>query len=241
MNTFVCVLKSGVFKPWPYKEYTVQYGPHHVQWLQAQFAAQVKTPHRFVCLTDMEIPGVETLPLQDNLPGWWSKLEIFRDFTKAAYVDLDTVILGDVSEILCNGHKFTMAGHMTKRFGINSSVMSWDGDYRFIYDDFMANKDETMGRYVIRSHWGDQDFIRDTLTAHKLTPIAKFQHTTPEFILSYKHDVLNRGLPLQRFGSRKRVRLRGNWWLEPRIICFHGSPKPAEVEGMHWIPKLCAA
>ncbi len=239
MNTFVCVLKSGVFKPWPYKDYTVQYGPQHVQWLREQFVAQVKTSHRFVCLTDMEIPGVETLPLQDNLPGWWSKLEIFRDFAKATYVDLDTVICGDISGPLCSGHKFTMSSHMTKRFGVNSSVMSWDGDYSFLYDDFMARKNEIMAQYVVKSHWGDQDFIRDTLTTRLGGPIVKFQHTMPDFILSYKHDILNKGMPM-RFGSRRRARLGKDWWRGPRVVCFHGAPKPYEVD-LPWVPKLCAA
>jgi hypothetical protein len=73
-----CVLKSGLFKPWGHKDYTVQYGPHHVLWLREQFARQLSAPHRFICLTDMDIPGVEPRPLRDDLPGWWSKMELFR-------------------------------------------------------------------------------------------------------------------------------------------------------------------
>lgn len=239
MNTVVCVLKSGVFKPWTQKDYTVEYGPHHVQWLRDQFTLHASAPHRFVCLTDMHVPGVETRPLRDNLPGWWSKLEIFREFRKAAYVDLDTVLTGDVSENLFNKHTFTMAAHMTKRHGVNSSAMSWNGDYSFLYDRFMARKDEIMAEYVYSGHWGDQDFIKDTLIATRRGPIEKFSHRAPEFVLSYKHDILNRGAPL-RFGARKRIKLRRGWEQEPHIIAFHGSPKPAEVDAL-WIPKLCVA
>lgn len=243
MNTVVCVLKSGVFKPWVQKDYTVEYGPQHVQWLRDQFAAHIVGPHRFVCLTDMEIPGVETLPLQDDLPGWWSKLEVFREFQQATYVDLDTVVLGDVGQILfAAAHKFTMAAHMTKRHGVNSSVMSWNGDYRWIYDKFIAHKAKYMAEFTINSRWGDQDFIKEALVDAKLSPIEKFSHRWPEFVLSYRHDILNRGAPM-RVGGRKRVQLKpGHWQQAPHLVCFHGSPKPYEAQDRHhWIPKLCVA
>lgn len=238
MNTIVCVLKSGVFKPWTQKDYTVQYGPQHVKWLRAQFAAQVKTPHRFVCMSDIKIPGVETRPLIDNLPGWWSKLEIFREFDCAAYVDLDTVIVGDVSPWLFTPRGFRMSAHLTRRHGVNSSVMSWTGDYKWIYDAFIANKEQVMKDFVFSHRWGDQDFIKESHIA-KYGQVMKFQHTDPEFILSYKHDFLNKGMPL-RFGSRKRIRLRADWMQKPRIVAFHGTPKPDKVN-LPWVPKLCAA
>ncbi len=240
MNTVVCVLKSGVFKPWAQKDYTVQYGPQHVQWLRDQFAAQMPQRHRFVCLTDMSIHGVETLPLQDELPGWWSKLEIFREFDCAAYVDLDTVVIGDPAPQLFGGRKFVMSSHLTRRHGVNSSVMAWNQSHRFLYDRFIADKERIMGEFIHHGRWGDQDFIKETMIETGRGPIEKFQHTAPEFILSYKHDILNKGMPM-RFGSRKRIRLKKDWLQQPRIIAFHGNPKPADVEGMDWIPKLCAA
>jgi hypothetical protein len=238
VNTLVCVLKSGVFKPWTVKDYTVQYGPHHVQWLRDQFAAQLKTPHRFICLTDMEVPGVETRPLRDDLPGWWSKLEIFREFDSASYVDLDSVVIGDISPWLFNQYRFLMSAHLTKRHGVNSSVMSWNGSMRWLYEAFKADKERIMKTFVVHGRWGDQDFIRETYTA-KRGPIDKFQHHFPETILSYKHDILNKGMPL-RFGSRKRVPLRKDWLQKPRLVCFHGAPKPYEIDAP-WVPKLCAA
>jgi hypothetical protein len=238
VNIIACVLKSGVFKPWAQKDYTVQYSPQHVLWLRDQFAAQLKTPHRFICLTDMEVPGVETRPLQDDLPGWWSKMELFREFDSAAYVDLSAVILNDVSPSLFSGRKFLMSAHMTKRHGVNSGVMSWGQSQRWMYDTFIADKHKFMAEFVVHGRWGDQDFIREHYTA-KRGPIDKFQHYWPELILSYKHDILNHGTPL-RFGSRKRVRLRHDWLTQPRIVKFHGAPKPQQLD-LPWIPKLRAA
>ncbi len=217
----------------------MQYGPHHVQWLRDQFAVQMRTPHRFVCLTDTHIPGVETLPLQDDLPGWWSKMELFREFKCAAYVDLDTVIIGDVSAQLFNGHKFTMSAHLTRRHGVNSSVMSWNGDYRFLYDKFIADKHKYMAEYVVAGRWGDQDFIKETLIETGRGPIDKFQHKHQDFVLSYRYDFLQRGTAI-RIGGKRRARLPPNWREQPRIVAFHGNPKPEQVD-LPWVPKLCAA
>jgi hypothetical protein len=242
VNTVVCVLKSGLFKPWAAKDYTVQYGPHHVQWLRDQFAAQVRTPHRFVCMSDIEIPGVEVVPLKDNLPGWWSKLEIFREFKDAAYVDLDTVILGDVSPFLFSGRKFLISTHMTQRHGVNSSVMSWNTDMAFVYHKFMADKDRYMAEFGFSSkRWGDQDFIKEALIETNTGPIAKFQHLWPALILSYKHDIRDRGVGT-RFSNRRRILLKSDWASHPHIISFHGAPKPVDVQATHnWIPNLCVA
>jgi len=148
LNTILCVLKSGVFKPWTQKDYTVQYGPRHVRWLRDQCAVQITEPHRFVCLTDMDIPDVETQPLQHNLPGWWSKLEIFGAFRRATYVDLDTVIVGNVAPYLFREHQFTMSAHMSRKYGYNSSVMSWDGDYSALLYKFLEFKDRFMKEYT---------------------------------------------------------------------------------------------
>jgi hypothetical protein len=116
--------------------------------------------------------------------------------------------------------------------------MSWDGDYSFLYERFMANKDEVMKTFNKPGRWGDQDFIKETHTALR-GPVDKFQHKFPDLIVSYKHDVQARGLPLKGT-QRKRVRLGHEWWNKTRIVVFHGAPKPAAVD-LPWVPKLCAA
>lgn len=240
MITVACVLKSGVFKPWDYKDYTVSYSPAHVQWLRDQFATHVKVPHHFVCLSDVQVPGVDTIPLRDNLPGWWSKLELFREFKSAFYVDLDVVLTGDISPYMEGHFKFAMSANMTRRHGVNSSVMSWDGDYSFLYQHFMSQKELVMKTFNKAGRWGDQDFIKETHTLLRGS-VQKFQEKFPELILSYKHDIAARG-QLLKGTQRKRLRLgQGEWWKKPRIVVFHGAPKPAQVEAP-WIPRFqCAA
>ena len=239
MNTVVCVLKSGLFKPWEHKDYTVEYGPQHVLWLRDQVAARFRLPYRFVCMTDMEVPGVETLPLLDNLPGWWSKMEMFREFNVAAYLDLSTVILGDPSPALfSNTHKFTMAQNMTRRHGVNSGVMAWRGNYRFLYERFMERKDAIMAEFTKARQWGDQDYIKESLNAAN-GKVEKFSEKWPELVISYKYDWLGRG-GITRPGARRRVKLRGEWWKQDRIVKFHGHPKPHQVQEK-WIPPIPCA
>ena len=85
----ILVLKSGG-----------DFNPDHVTRLLTQIEKHLTVPHKVFCLTDY--PGIssgaiEGIPLLDNLPGWWSKIEIFRTFTNALYFDLDTTILGDIN------------------------------------------------------------------------------------------------------------------------------------------------
>ena len=77
------------------------YNQSHVQWLYKQLPADIEK----VCFTDLTIPGVNTIKLTEDLPGWWSKIEMFNPDSVAEdifYLDLDVVVVGDISDILAN-------------------------------------------------------------------------------------------------------------------------------------------
>ena len=112
MRTIACVLKTGV---WRNRHMRVEYGPDHVRWLRDQFPRYVGTAYRFVCLSDIPIAGVDVIPLRDDLPGWWSKLELFRELEDAFYVDLDTVIVGDITRMVKHKHKFTVLRNLSSK------------------------------------------------------------------------------------------------------------------------------
>jgi hypothetical protein len=94
--TVVSVLRSGSI-----------YQPRHVRWLRDQLAKHLQTPHRFVCLADCDVAGVETVPMVHKLPVTRSKLELFRadlfpdPAESVLFVDLDTVILRDFALPVC--------------------------------------------------------------------------------------------------------------------------------------------
>lgn len=83
--TIACVLRSG--------------GVYDAEWvakLQRGVARHMTLPHRFVCLSDVDVP-CERIPLVTDWPGWWSKIELFRKGLfdgPVLYTDLDSVITG---------------------------------------------------------------------------------------------------------------------------------------------------
>ncbi|MEN3751897.1 hypothetical protein ABC733_01770 [Mangrovibacter sp. SLW1] len=83
-----------------------EYNEQHVYWLYKQLPAEYEK----ICLTDITIPDIQTVKLTTNYPGWWSKIEMFdpeKIQDDIFYLDLDVVVLGDISQILAHG-KLTM-------------------------------------------------------------------------------------------------------------------------------------
>ena len=88
--TVACVLKSGG-----------DFTPEHVYALKNALNEHLPE-HRFYCFTDVDCMPVWMIPLIHDLPGWWSKMELCRPDEipgTVLYIDLDTVILGDLSPL----------------------------------------------------------------------------------------------------------------------------------------------
>lgn len=158
------------------------------------------------------------IPLRDDLPGWWAKMALFREFEDAFYIDLDTVIVGDITRMVKHKHKFTVLRNLSsKQPGrIGSGVMAWRGDYSHLYQAFMAEPARHMAECTTSAKWGDQGFIQHVQREHG--GWDHFQDLWPERIKSYKYD-MRRGDPPKGC----------------RIVCFHGVPKPWEAQNK-WIP-----
>ena len=56
----------------------------------------------FLCVTDVPVPGVNTLPLLHKWPGWYAKLEMYdpRIVGDFLYIDLDMPIVGPLEPFL---------------------------------------------------------------------------------------------------------------------------------------------
>jgi hypothetical protein len=212
-RTIVCVLKTG---GWRNRHMAVEYTPDNVRWLRDQLPGKVGCDYRFVCLSDVPIAGVDVIPLRDALPGWWSKMELFREFAHAFYVDLDTVIVGNITKMVRHRHEFTVLRNLTRPESgqIGSGLMAWSGDYSRLYRAFMADPDRHMAECVTTQKWGDQGFIQS-----KMQRFDYFQDLFPGAVVSYKADLL-------------KVKDPG---LDCRIVCFHGAPKPFDVRHS-WVP-----
>lgn len=120
MITYACVLRSGGI-----------YDAEWVRKLSAQVARHATKPHRFVCLSDVDVP-CERIHLTEGWPGWYSKLELFRPGHfdgPVIYLDLDTLVLGDLSplEAYADGPLATLSDFYRPQMSA-SGVLCWSDD-----------------------------------------------------------------------------------------------------------------
>jgi len=145
----------------------------------------IARPFEFVCLTDQphQMPrGVRAIPIR--LPyrckGWWAKIELFKPGRfggRVLYLDLDTLLLGPLDDIIDYNAEFALAPDgapnfkggeglaVVKRY--NSSVMVWDWDFA----------PELYRRWtpaVARRLWGDQDWIGEQCPDASIMPAEWF-------------------------------------------------------------------
>ncbi len=203
--TIACVLRSGG-----------RYSADWVARLKRGIERHTTVPHRFVCLTDVDVPDVETIALVESWPGWWSKIELFRPgllTRQTLYLDLDVVIVGDIAPLLRACDAFTMVHERGTSNYFNSSVMAWNGDMSFLHNAFRADALQHMHRYRSHPRIGDQAFISEFLVSEGKKPRTFRGVLGYDAIVSYKRD---------RCESRP-----------PPSACvanFHGRPKPCDFE-----------
>lgn len=192
------------------------YNPSRVESLRQQFRRHLKVPHTFVCLTDDPALSetMTTIPLMHSWGGWWSKLELFaHDWQEPVlYCDLDNVLLGDVTALR---YEFParpfLAAHDWDYPVLNSSLMAWWGDYRYIYDSFHADPVGCAARNQAMPYFGDQGHIAHQLSLHGVRPLF-WQHCLPDGFFASRWDVSSDRL------SRARM------------VLWHGHPKPWQIE-----------
>jgi hypothetical protein len=200
------------------------YTPEWVRKLRDGVARNLSLPHRFVCLSDVDVP-CDRLPLVNGWPGWWSKLEAFRYglfVGPVLYLDLDTVVVGSLDRIADHPHRFTMAHEYYRPDFLCSTAMAWHGDYSFIYDAFAADPKGLMEQYDHRlpgGRIGDQAFIEDQL------------NLDGAYVETFRDLFGERSI-----ASYKVHRCENEPPNDAAAVAFHGSPKPHEIS-RGWVPK----
>lgn len=189
-------------------KYSIQY-PRR---LQMMVARNLSLPHRFVCISDKVIDGVETVKPLCDYPFWWQKIGLFHPDLNdgpAIYFDLDVVITGNLDGFaaytgggLWMPRNWSNSGHS----GWQSSVMAWRGsDASEIFTSFDFERDSPR-------LWGDQEFITELMgdRVHEI-PLGE--------IISYKYHCRGRSLPEHA-----------------KVVCFHGKPDYHEVSDS-WVKR----
>ncbi len=209
-----------------------EYQPEHAQWLHRQLSQ-----YDSLCLTDCRhIAGVTTAPLVYNYPSWWSKLEIFNPDhpvlgSKDIFLmDIDTVVTGDLSPFLQEKSFTTLTDFYYENSPlrpIGSAVMLVPYDVKErVWRAFQGNAEKWINAAMRPPHHGDQGFL-STCTAPE-----RWQDILPGKVVSYKKDVANKGMPGWHSG---RSQGNGKVPTDARLVCFHGHPRPWEMN-LEWVP-----
>jgi hypothetical protein len=97
---------------------------------------------------------------------------------------------------------------------LNSGLLAWQGSRPDIFYPFYRNPYFWIEKCVTGECWGDQGFI-----AKHVSDWEAWQDLFPGSVGSYKNTWKQKKPPP-----------------EARIVCFHGKPKPYEVDH-DWVPK----
>lgn len=193
MLTVVCVLKSGG-----------DFDQDYVYALRDGVEKHLSIPHKFACYTDKPIKGIAIRLLSEDLSGWFAKFEVFKEVGPALYLDLDTVITGEIDllgkDIEEAGEAFWMLEAFSPVRKWASGIMAWTGNWNWL----VPHCKRYAGLYFT-----DQECIAKALKDDGVTP--RLIRRNYYHIYSYKHHCLE-GLPE-----------------DAKIVCFHGKPRPKEV------------
>jgi hypothetical protein len=176
-------------------------GDEYVDRLRTRVGWNLTYPHSFRILTEKDIP--------EGITGWWAKLALFKPGMfdpgeRIVYIDLDTVIVGNIDFLAEYDGEFAALKDFYEHPHMNSAIMAWEaGTLDHIWQGWTR---------AGRPQWdkrGDQRFIEAMQPERD-----QWQDMHPGKIVSYKGD----------------VRKTGKVPEAASIICFHGAPRPHEVD-----------
>ena len=141
---------------------------------------------------------------ENNYETVFNKLNMFKYFKDGQniYFDLDVLIKGDCNHLLRN-HLTTCHAWWRKKYHtpLNSSVISWSGDFSYIYDFF--NKDPEY--YMLKYSKGLDQFLYENFKIHRY---QKFDGINSFSYL--KSDYENFKIIL--FNQTKEIMHQEGWW-----------------------------
>lgn len=213
-----------------------KYSADYVNKLYNMVQRNCSVPYEFFCLTDDSqglTSGVNTIPLPENLSGWWCKPYMFsRNLPikgTILYMDLDIVIAGSIDKLFtyepsrwCTIRDFTRTVRPDwKKY--NSSVVRFKtGELHNVWEDF--EKDRTN---IQRRLHGDQDWLWEATQKNKAALYPD------NWILSWKWEI-RKSKEFAPGGLRGNRKLKTIENVTPNSECcvcvFHGDPNPHNCE-----------
>lgn len=192
-----------------------EYLPEHVSRLAMQVEAHLSGAE-IVCLSDVPV-SVDRIALMTDWPGWFAKLELFAPWVKGdlLYLDLDSAIVGDLSD-LAGLDRLAIMRDVYRKDGLQSSIMFLpEADRAKVWAEWVKSPEVWMQMY---RKGGDQAFLERLW----LGKAAIIQDELPGQVCSYKAHVRPAVRKDREFGN-------GAVPDGARVIAFHGLPRPWQV------------
>lgn len=184
MITNICVMQSGG-----------EFNASHVH----RLAKQVPN---LVCLSDIKIPGIKTIQLDNKWPSWWCKMNMFSPKLKGdlMYFDLDTLIvkmpaMPSVTTVLTDFGDSNVIG--------SGLMFLKEADKAQVWNDWLDNPKAHINAHI---KWpaGDQGFLlKYYKNAQRWQDVAN--------VYSWKYHCA-KGVPK-----------------DADVVCFHGKPRPWDI------------
>lgn len=187
-----------------------KFSEDYVYNLKSMVERNTTVPHQFVCFSDREIDGIKTRKLIPGYEGWWNKMQMFNtDFRlnkRVVYLDLDTLIVGNIDWLLNYDGMFmgiedlgSVNEHQSYlKSKLQSGVMSWD--YRLnnhLWQRFISSNEHKKFR-------GDGEYLNHIIPKYQRDFV---QRRYKNKMKSYKYQVYSEGITD-----------------DLSIVCFHGRP-----------------
>lgn len=220
----------------PAPGYRSQFGPRAVNTLQRMVARHYDRPHRFVCVTDDPTgldPAVEVVPLWNDFanvpsphgghnPSCYRRLKAFSPEIEAVFgrrfvsIDLDTVIVGDLSPLFDRPEDFIIWGETNPKSFYNGSMwMMTAGARPQVWERFDPKTSPREAKRAGR-FGSDQGWISHVLGKGESTWGRR------DGVYSYRVHLAPRGGRLPH---------------DARIVMFHGAVDPwsLQAQQLSWV------
>ena len=186
-------------------------GAEYVERLFDGFSENLKgIERRYWCLTDDPTslpPEVWPIEPEIGINGWWNKISLFKpnmfpEGERILFSDLDAIAIGDLTDIAAYKGEFAAIRDFYNHTHIQSALMAWEaGTMGHIWEAW-----EKGGKPQFDPR-GDQAFIECMQGK-----CDYWQDIFPGQVVSYKESRRLGGIPPSA-----------------RLVCFHGRPRPHEV------------
>ena len=208
------------------------YKPEDVQKYQRMVLRWIPNA-TFRCLSNVDVPGVECIPLTSGFEGWWPKMELFRPDLPAGrnvYFDLDTLIIRDPDAIVKFKAPFAtiLPGRGVGSFGrtptepepwkpwkdqegfwrvprYQTSVMVWDSEYGHRF--WEAFKPEHKKRLA-----SDQDFLGEVFPDEARMPTEWFRKMRSNWELPNKPAMVVLSMPMRNDAAAANAQWAREQW-----------------------------